>query len=112
MQEIILCGLSLTELQQNNFNLKQWFDNFQKWFRKHIIWQPLFYDHCCSNFITVTNCGEPPSVSNAMADAPSQFYEDVASYTCNTGYESASPTNVTCQAYGRQSLIVQVRKQV
>ena len=49
---------------------------------------------------TVTFCGEPPSIVNGVFNAPSQLYEDVASYTCNTGYESSTSTNVSCQADG------------
>ena len=48
----------------------------------------------------MTFCGQPPAITNAEVIAPNQFYDDIAAYICNAGYESVLPKNLTCQADG------------
>ncbi|KAL5010051.1 hypothetical protein ScPMuIL_012356 [Solemya velum] len=48
----------------------------------------------------IRSCGEPPSVDNAWTNINSGTYEDVVTYTCNTGYNGGT-ANATCQETGQ-----------
>ena len=52
------------------------------------------------------SCGEPPSVADASFQAPSRLYEDVATYSCDPGFENPDSVDdwiVTCQSDGMWS---------
>ena len=55
--------------------------------------------------ITGMDCGTAPGVANGVLDNPSEtLYEDVATYTCDSGYvPEGEQQNRTCLANGNWS---------
>ena len=48
----------------------------------------------------VVDCGDPGIVEHASKAWSSYTYNNVVTYTCNTGYEMLGSANITCQASG------------
>ena len=48
----------------------------------------------------VVDCGDPGTVDHATKAGSIYIYNNVVTYTCNTGYEMSGSASITCQASG------------
>ena len=46
------------------------------------------------------DCGDPGNVNHASKAGSSYTYNNVVTYTCNTGYEMLGSATIRCQASG------------